>query len=153
MIVVRQYRKADHEEVIRLHREGIDQIGFFFNDTEDTDRDLDHIESVYLKDGDFLIAIINDQIVGIGALRRINGQIAEIKRMRVDKRLQGKGVGSRILDELVHRATALGYRRLILDIVKNNRQARTFYKNRGFKLYQKRVVAGLDLVLYERVLE
>lgn len=152
MIVVRQYRKTDHEEVIRLHREGVDQIGFFFNDPA-VDRDLDYIESVYLKGGDFLIAIINDQIVGMGALRRINGQTAEIKRMRVDKRLQGRGVGSRILDELVHRATALGYRRLVLDTVKNNKQARTFYESRGFKLYQKRIVAGLDLVLYERVLE
>jgi len=152
MIVIRKYRKDDHEEVVRLHREGVSQIGASFDDPT-VDRDLDDIEGVYLAGGEYLIATIGNRTVGMGALRRVDGQMAEIKRMRVDKGLQGKGVGSRILDELVHKAIELGYRRLILGTVESNRQARTFYEKRGFILYQEKTVSGLHLVLYERVLE
>jgi GNAT superfamily N-acetyltransferase len=152
MIVVRQYRKDDHEEVVRLHREGINQIGVFFDDPA-VDNDLDDIEGVYLKRGEYLIATIGNRVVGMGALRRVDGQTAEIKRMRVDRELQGEGVGSRILDELIQKATELGYRRLILDTVENNKQARTFYEKRGFRLYQEKTISGLRLVLYERLLE
>ena len=151
MIVIRQYRKDDHEEVVRLHREGINQIGAFFDDPA-VDSDLDDIEGVY-KRGEYLIATIGNRVVGMGALRRVDGQTAEIKRMWVERELQGEGVGSRILDQLIHKATKLGYRRLILDTVENNKQARTFYEKRGFRLYQEKTISGLHLVLYERVLE
>ncbi len=73
-----------------------------------------HLES---GRGTFLVARDGDRAVGCGAIRLIDGETAEVKRMYVEPNQRGKGVGRAVLASLVletgtHSPDALGlYRR------------------------------------------
>ncbi len=68
---LRRYRSSDHERVLQLHYQGLEQTGVRTNDDfyEEYDADLTRIEEEYLNDGDFIIATVNDEIVGMGVQR------------------------------------------------------------------------------------
>lgn len=68
--------------------------------------------------------------VGCGALRPIDGTIAEIKRMYAVP--ASAGVGSAILADLESRARALGYSRLWLETRLVNRRAVALYEKHDY---------------------
>lgn len=79
------------------------------------DDDLQHIDEVYLSDGDFLVGEADGGIVAMGAIRKKTDDCAELKRMRVHPEHQRLGYGQQMLDALEQRARTFGYRRLCLD--------------------------------------
>lgn len=157
-IKLRQYRPSDYKTVLRLHFKGLEQHGVRLSPEllPGLDDDLIRIEEAYLKDGDFLISTIGDNIVGMGAFRRIDNNTAEIKRMRVEPSCQGKGIGSLILDSLIDKARSLGYKKLILDTTDKMLAAQHLYKSRGFREYRRDLreykggaVSFLSIIYYE----
>lgn len=68
--------------------------------------------------------------VGCGALRPMDMDTAEIKR--VFAREQGKGVGSAVVEYLEQRAKALGFTALRLETRVVNERAVTFYLSLGY---------------------
>ena len=150
---IRRYKREDSAAVLELHKSGLEETESYIND-KTLDADLQDIERTYLKDkGEFLIASIGNEIVGIGALRRINEETAEIKRMRVSKKHQAKGIGTLILDKLIERALKYGYRKLVLDTTAKQTAAQKLYSKRGFKEVKREKVAGLNCIFYEIDLE
>ncbi len=151
-IELRRYKPSDYDTVLRLHFKGLEQYRIRLN-TElipGLDDDLTKIEEVYLKDGDFLVSTIGENIVGMGAFRRIDDDTAEIKRMRVEPSYQGKGIGSLILDSLIEKARLLGYRRLILDTTEKMQVAQHLYRSRDFKEYKRKAISDIMIVYYEK---
>jgi len=61
---------------------------------------------------EFLVAEIDGNVVGCGALHVLWEDLAEIRTLAVDPDHQHRGVGGRILDALVDRAHELGLARL-----------------------------------------
>lgn len=158
----RQYCNDDFEQVVRLHFEGLVQMGIDIDTSRwDTakdgltglDEDLNDIEGNYLINGDFLIAVSEQSAIGMGAIRKYDDSTAEVRRMRIYKEYQGKGIGSRMLDELTRRAISLGYSRLVLDTLENNHRARKFYEKHGFRLFDKGVFGGQNIVFYENSIQ
>jgi GNAT superfamily N-acetyltransferase len=66
-------------------------------------------------DSDTLVAYVDQEPIGMGALRLAGTGIAEIKRMYVRPAYRGSGVAGRILDELERRARERGLRAIRLD--------------------------------------
>ena len=65
------------------------------------------IEGVYLDgNGDFLVGLVSDQIVAMGALKKTGDRRGELKRMRVSPEFQRRGYGKAILEALERRAFA-----------------------------------------------
>lgn len=148
-VKIRQYKSSDKNSVWQLHLNGLRQTNSFIDDPN-LDKDLQSIEEVYINDkGEFFVAVINDQIVGIGALKKVNNKIAEIKRMRVEQKFQGQKIGGQILDSLIRKARELGYKKLILDTSINMRAAQNLYQSRGFKEYKREITNGLETIFYE----
>ncbi len=137
----------------RLHFEGLQQTASMITDPDarkNLDRDLQDIKKEYLDNkGEFFVATIDDAVVGIGALRKKDEEIAEIKRMRVTPTFQGKHIGSLILDQLIKRAKKLGYKKLILDTAINQKVAQKLYESRGFKKTHRGQLFGQETVYYE----
>jgi ribosomal protein S18 acetylase RimI-like enzyme len=149
---IRQYQNSDKDFAWQLHLKGLHQMNSFVDDP-DLDKDLQSIEEVYIKNGgEFFVATINDQIVGIGALKKIDNKTAEIKRMRVDQEFQGQKIGSQILDLLIQKAQELGYKKLILDTSIKMHVAQNLYQSRGFKEYKRDIIGGLETIFYKKVL-
>jgi GNAT superfamily N-acetyltransferase len=72
--------------------------------------------------------------VGCGALRRLDDDTAEIKR--VYARQKGAGVGSAVLEYLENQARQFGYSRLVLETRKVNKKAVAFYLAKGYKVIE-----------------
>ncbi|MHB8576709.1 MAG: GNAT family N-acetyltransferase [Dehalococcoidia bacterium] len=82
--------------------------------------------------GAFLVACIDGAAVGCGAVRRIDGDSAEIKRMYVRQTARGHGVGRRILAALEAEAISLGSTRLVLETGDRQQEALALYEHSGF---------------------
>ena len=65
--------------------------------------------------GVFLVARVDGEPLGCGAVRAIDATSAEIKRMYVRPAGRGKGIGRAILGELERLARAMGVRRMLLE--------------------------------------
>ena len=65
--------------------------------------------------GRFLVVQREGAPVGCGALRLLDAETAELKRMYVSPSLRGRGLGRRLVAALEAEARALGVRRLVLE--------------------------------------
>ena len=83
--------------------------------------------------GVFVIARLDARAVGCGAIRRLDGTTAEVKRMYVEPELRGHGVGRAVLDDLESRARALGVTRLVLETGVHQHAAIALYEHAGFE--------------------
>lgn len=148
-IQLRQYQDTDQDTVWQLHVDGLNQTGSFVNNPKH-DQDLLNIKETYLSHkGEFLIALINNKIIGMGAFRKVDNQTAEIKRMRVNREHQGKGIGTLILSSLIQKAKERGYKKLILDTSTNQAAAKHLYEKRGFKEFKRGKTEHLENIFYE----
>ena len=82
--------------------------------------------------GGFFVAYSNADPVGCGAVRRIEPDVAEIKRMYVAPANRGRGIGGMILAQLEAEARRLGVRRLVLETGPRQPEAIAIYKRVGF---------------------
>jgi putative acetyltransferase len=83
--------------------------------------------------GAFLVAYRNGEPVGCGAVRLIDPETGELKRMYVDPNLRGQGVGRQLVTALETEARALGARRLVLETGHRQLAALALYERTGFQ--------------------
>ena len=82
--------------------------------------------------GAFLIAWSGSEAVGCGAIRRLDDDSAEIKRMYVASDRRGRGAGRRILEALESEARRLGVHRIVLETGNRQAPALALYRSYGF---------------------
>jgi putative acetyltransferase len=70
--------------------------------------------------------------VACGALRRHGGGIGELKRMFTLPEYQGKGIGGRLLGEIIARARREGLTRMVLETGTRQQAAWHLYEKAGF---------------------
>lgn len=148
-VIIRQYQDSDKDAVWQLHVDGLNQTGSFIFDPQ-LDSDFENIKRVYIENsGDFFVASLNDTVIGMGALRKVDFDTAEIKRMRVSIKHQRKGLGSTILEKLIQRAKELGYKKLILDTSERQDAAKQLYEKFGFEEYDRKRLGGHETIFYK----
>ena len=82
--------------------------------------------------GAFLVALLGDEPVGCGALRRLDADTGELKRMYVDPNRRGRRIATQLLDALESRARDLGLTRLVLETGPRQTEAIALYERCGF---------------------
>jgi GNAT superfamily N-acetyltransferase len=83
--------------------------------------------------GAFVIARTETRIaVGCGAIRRMDGATAEIKRMFVIPKHRGMGAGHAIVEKLEQVARELGVARIVLETGERQPEAIALYEHCGF---------------------
>ncbi len=96
--------------------------------------DIDDLQNEYIcNHGTFLVMTDEDRIICTGAVRRIDDEICELKRLWLLFDYHGKGLGYRMIQELLAFARAEGYRRMRLETDQEHQhRAFEFYKRFGF---------------------
>ena len=105
-----------------------------FYESKGTLNDMDDIQQTYFeKDGIFLVMTDNERMIGTGAIRKIDDEICELKRLWLLFEYHGKGLGYRMIQELFAFAREKGYQKVRLETDRDH-QSRAFdlYKRLGF---------------------
>ncbi len=142
MILPAQPRDAERvRELLREYAAGLG-IDLSFQDFEaELDDPLGFYELVLLA-GD-----------GCVALRRIDDETCEMKRLYVRAGARRSGLGRRLAEAVIAEARSRGYRRMLLDTLPSMRAAQALYVSLGFReteSYRYNPVAGttfLELAL------
>ena len=82
--------------------------------------------------GTFLVVYREGTPVGCGALRLLDAETAELKRMYVSPTVRGRGLGRRLVVSLEAEARTLGVRRLVLETGVRQAAALALYRATGF---------------------
>lgn len=80
----------------------------------------------------FVAAELNNEIIGCGAIRPIEGNIGEVKRMY--SKFRGKKIGQTILAFLEKEAKKIGFTELVLETRVKNVEAVEFYKKQQYNI-------------------
>lgn len=80
----------------------------------------------------FLIARLEGEPVGCGALRRVEPEVAEVKRVYVTPGARGRRIAGRILAELERQAREMGFTTLRLETGTPQPEAIRLYEREGY---------------------
>lgn len=83
--------------------------------------------------GRLLLAGPPDDAFACIALRPLEWDVGEVKRLYVQPRARGQGWGRRLVQALITEARAIGYRELKLDTLERMGEARALYASVGFQ--------------------
>jgi putative acetyltransferase len=89
-------------------------------------------DDVVTEGAAFLVARLNGQAIGCGAIRPLQGSTAELKRLYVVPQTRGSGVGRQLLQELEGIAKKLGYTRVRLETGLKQPDAIGLYERAGY---------------------
>jgi putative acetyltransferase len=115
--------------------------------------DMDDIQKEYFDArGIFLVMVDGDRIIGTGAVKKLDADICELKRLWFLKEYRGKGLGYRMIQELLAFARRQGYQRMRLETDSDAQsQAMKFYERLGFyeipRYSQHEDETALELIL------
>lgn len=132
-----RYLPEHQEPMIALHRSARDDLvrkGLTIGINEyEEEADLRAIEKVYLQPGgEFLIGLINREVIAMGGFQRLSDNSAELRRMRIRKELQDHGYGSQLLQELERIAFLSGIRKFSFETAKARPLTLEFYHKHGY---------------------
>ena len=94
--------------------------------------ELDDVDDFVPPRGRFLVATIDDQPTGGGALRFFDDRTAELKRMWIRPDARGTGLGAALLAELERHASGFGCTRVRLDTNSLLTAAVALYRRSGY---------------------
>ena len=135
-IVLREHRTGDMGWV--LHRHGV-LYGESEGWGEEFELDVAQVLVDVFRDYDRArdrswIAEIGGRIVGSVFLVREEGRTARLRLLYVEPGVRGRGLGRRLVDEVVRFARGVGYGRIVLWTTSNLAAARHLYAEAGFKM-------------------
>ncbi len=147
---IRRYTINDNNSVWDLHNRALNAVGAHGGNGK-WDDDLKNIDNIYIKmGGEFLIMEEDNKIIGMGALLRKSRDIGEIKRMRIEPKLQGHGLGSMLLTRLLEIGKECGIKKFVLDTTIQQLSAQRLYEKFGFVKVKTALVGKYEVLFYEK---
>lgn len=132
-----EYKLASSEDDIALARTLFTEYGRSLNFSlcfQDFDRELAELPGDYASPDGRLILVYHRQTpVGCVALRKIDPQVCEMKRLYVRPEFRGEGFGRALAETALEEAKKIGYRFMRLDTVPEMKEAISLYESIGFK--------------------
>lgn len=97
------------------------------------DRELNNLKEKYgLPFGRLYLAYIDNEVAGCIALKRIDKNNCEMKRLYVKEKYRGKKFASKLVDKIIEDAKFIGYKYMLLDTLPFLKSAINLYKQKGF---------------------
>jgi carbonic anhydrase len=145
-----------------LSEEAISQVRKLFREyasmrdvapcVEDFERELNALPGAYAPPSGRLLLANHEstenamESIGCGALRKLQQDVCEMKRLFVRPAYRGQGVGLKLVEELIAEAQSIGYARMVLDTLPTMYNAHKLYRSLGFReipAYWKNPIPGV----------
>jgi putative acetyltransferase len=141
-------------EARRLFVEYAGALGFSLC-FQNFDKELETLPGAYAPPaGRLLLAEDGGEVAGCVALRSLDSDTAEMKRLYVAAKFRGKGLGRALAERVIQEARSIGYGRMRLDTVEPvMKNAVSLYRELSFREiqpYTKNPIAGalyMELIL------
>ena len=88
----------------------------------------------YLQESEMFVAQLNEETIGILALLPLNAELAEIKNVAVAPELQGKGIGTALIQHAERHAVAQGFLTLQIGTANSSFSELRLYQKLGFEI-------------------
>lgn len=136
-ITIRLFSSADQIAAKKLIQAGLGDRFGFIDDT--LNPDINDISASYLEQGAvFIVAELDRQLVGTGALIQETAVAGRIVRVSVDKKYRGRGLGQFITEYLIENGRMLGYQQILVETNEDWHDAIHLYKRCGFQQVDQR---------------
>ncbi|MDR1454206.1 MAG: GNAT family N-acetyltransferase [Tannerella sp.] len=129
------YKKLEEKEIAEAGKLLLEYVGWMDRDLsfQNIDEELDSFPKIYSEpDGCFIVAVEGEAVVGCVGLKKLDGRTCEMKRLYVDDRHKGKGVGKKLAEKIIEEARAMNYERMRLDTLYSMTAALAIYRRNGF---------------------
>ena len=116
MITIKQYEPSMQSDIETCFRSCVESLGWEYQ-PRGRHSDILHIENMYMRDGSFWCLFLDNKLIGMVAVRCIDrkNNIAEMKRLYILPKYQGKGYGDMLFKYALDYAKEQGYSVMRLD--------------------------------------
>ncbi len=133
MLRITSAGREDLPEVILLFKEYAASLDFELS-FQNFDLELANLPGEYrAPQGRLLLAFWDEQVAGCVALRKLNAQVCEMKRLYVRSSFRARKIGKSLAETIIQEARKMGYSAMRLDTVPSMDRARSLYEKLGFR--------------------
>lgn len=100
--------------------------------------------------GELLVALENDEVLGMVAYHRLTSKRCEMKRLYLTPNARGRHLGERLVETIIDHAKASGYEEMVLDTIKPLKAAVSLYRKYGFEECEAYYDNPMEDVIYMR---
>ena len=102
-------------------------------DEEGELNDVDNYQQTYVENrGLFLVVLDDNKLVGTGGIKKLEDNIAELKRLWLLEEYHGQKIGYQVVSRLLDFARAHNYEKVWLQTSTKQKRAILFYTRHGF---------------------
>ncbi len=136
------------DQVRKMIKEYTDRLGrdLSFQNLEDELKDP--APKYTAPEGELLVAVEQETVIGMIAYHRHTDACCEMKRLYVKPECRGMKLGERLIEELLDHAKQAGYREMVLDTILPLQAAIHLYQKAGFWECEPYYENPMDDVLY-----
>lgn len=98
--------------------------------------------------GELLVALDDDQVIGMVAYHKHTSERCEMKRLYVSPQYRGMKIGDQLVADIIKHAKDAGFREMVLDTITPLQAAVHLYKKMGFEECEAYYDNPMDDVIY-----
>tara|TARA_R110000868_G_scaffold4211_16_gene26817 strand:- start:9125 stop:9664 length:540 start_codon:yes stop_codon:yes gene_type:complete len=135
-VIFREIQERDNEQVAKVIRKvlvdlGVPKVGTAYADTA-----LDHMyENYNVPKATYFVAVENDIVIGcagVAQLENYEGNVCELQKMYFLEEARGRGIGAEMIKICLQRAKEFGYEKMYLETMPYMKAAQKLYQKTGF---------------------
>jgi ribosomal protein S18 acetylase RimI-like enzyme len=129
--------EAESKEQLKYARNIFEEYSNYLNidlEFQDFEQELNNLPGEYKPPrGCILLAFYNDALAGCVALRKLEDNICEMKRLYVKLKYRRREIGKKLAKLVIEKARKMGYKFMRLDTLPFMKEAISLYLSLGFK--------------------
>ena len=135
--IIREIKPKDNPKIAKAIREVLIEFGVPKVGTAYADTILDTLSEAYtFENSIYFVVEKNGEIYGGAGIKKLDnyhGNICELQKMYFKSEARGIGLGSKMMDICLQKASEFGFEKCYLETLPYMEEARKLYRKAGFK--------------------